>query len=63
MWFVPELRDDALGAFPIVVVDDEEDEGLLDLPLVPGVLAGLLFAWLTILYCDWVPTSAGSADG
>jgi hypothetical protein len=53
--FIPGLCDGALGALPIVVVDDEadlgalpivvvddeEDEELLDLLSVPGVLVDL----------------------
>ena len=44
------------------MVDDEEDVELLDPPLVPGILAGLLFTWLTMLYCDWVTGIAGSVN-
>jgi hypothetical protein len=55
------LRAEALDTLPNVVVDDKEDEELIELALVPGVVVTLLFlvGWVTIPFCSWVATCTG----
>jgi len=48
--FICVLRAEALDTLPNVVVDDKEDEELIELALVPGVVVTLLFlvGWGTV---------------
>jgi hypothetical protein len=48
--FIRVLRAEALDTLPNVVVDDKEDEELIELALVPGVVVALLFlvVWGTV---------------
>ena len=48
------LRAEALDTLPNVVVDDKEDEELIELALVPGVVVTLFFlvGWGTVPFCS-----------
>ncbi len=48
------LCAEVLDILPNVVVDDKEDEGLIELALVPGVVVTLLFlvGWGTVPFCS-----------